>query len=209
MNPNPKRVLAICGALACLVSEAVGADVVAQYTAPNNGNLAGFNSSTPWYVPAQTFTTTGGGEVADVTVSLAANGPLPSYVLVELRTVSGGFPTATVLGSASIASPALTGVPQDFTADFSSSGVNLLPSTSYAIALTTDGGAWACGEFYGTYAGGLLTQSFDSGATFSATYYPHDLQFTVTTVPEPASAAMLLVGALWWLASGRLRNRLH
>jgi hypothetical protein len=174
-----------------VASNAAGSPVIAQYTAPNNGNIAGFSGSLPSYIPAQTFTTTGGGVVDDVTVSLTANGPLPSYVLVEIRTVSGGLPTSTVLGSASILSPALIGSPQDFTADFSSSGVTLSPFTSYALAFQTDGGAWVCGEFNGTYSGGMTAQSFDTGSTFSPTFFSHDLQFTVTAVPEPASAALL------------------
>jgi hypothetical protein len=203
-------VFAVCPFMLLCWVGAARAEVVAQYLAPNNGYLAGFAGPPLTYVPAQTFTTTGGGELASVSVSLAANGGPPSSVLVEIRTVSGGFPTATVLGSASIPSPALTGTPQDFVADFSGSGVNLSALASYAMVLSMpDGGAWACGEFNGTYPGGLLVQSFDSGATFSPTFIPHDMQFTVTTVPEPSTSILIAFGMLAPFAAGRRRNRHH
>jgi hypothetical protein len=200
MTTTSKAILLLCPALLIGPSQPASAVVVAQHTASPSVNLAGFAGPPSTYVPAQTFTTTAGGTVSSVTVSLSSNGPLPSSVLVDIRTVSGGFPTTTSLGSASIPSPALAGAAQDFVADFTGAGVTLSAFTPYALVLTLpDGGAWACGEFNGTYAGGKLVQSFDNGATFSATFYSHDMQFTVATVPEPAAALLVTCGALAFL----------
>lgn len=200
--------LATCCALTFFTSQVHGSTVVAQYTPANNGYVSGFSAALPNYIPGQTFTTTGAGMLDDVTVSLAANGGLPGYVQVQIRTASGGNATSTILGTANILSPALSGTPQDFTANFASSGISLANNTQYAFSLVTDGGAWACGTNNGTYAGGSLMESYDTGATFGPNaFFPYDLQFTVTvTVPEPAgiaSVAALLLG-VW--GSGRMRN---
>ena len=197
--------LGVCTALSMLASHVHGSTIVAQYLPASVGYVSGFAGGLPNYIPGQTFTTTGGGVLDDVTVSLAANGGLPSYVQVQIRTASGGVATSTILGTANIVSPALTGAPTDFTANFAGSGISLAPGTQYAFSLATDGGAWACGTNAGGYAGGALMESFDTGATFGPNaYYPYELKFTVTTtVPEPASIGLFGAVAVGILARRR------
>jgi hypothetical protein len=141
---------------------------------------------------AQSFTPTRDGKLDAIRVLLQENGPVPTGVIVEVRSVNPqtGLPTDEVLASAMAPTSGLTSTAGYFTANFSSSNVVLRQGVQYAFVLrlfesgvgTTLVGSLQSGV--DPYANGALIRSSDGGSTWnviSPGYY--DVGFRVTAVP--------------------------
>ena len=191
-------------AAALLGVGSVQATVTAEYVPPffsSGSSVAGFNNGTT-FLPAQTFTTSVGGPLDEISVGIWSGAP--NDVSVELRSTSGGLPTSTVLASSVITgSPYASSVLH--TADFSSSSVTLDPSTMYAISLRTVNGppnnvAWS-GDFPGS--GGGFASSSNNGSSWSLDDGRIGV-YRVTILPEPTSIGLL--GVIGMIALRRSRK---
>jgi PEP-CTERM motif len=191
---------------------------VADYPiSPYTGGIAGFGSGP--FNPAQTFTALGSGELQDITIALAADGPIttvPNNVVVEFRSTVNGTPSSTVLASADINGSLLAniepGSPVMLSADFSTYQINLVSGSVYAFSLQTDTGyAFGCGSgnnYLYNYTGGSLFASYDSGTTWSAQSL-YSMNFEVTASPEPSTIALVGIGALANCLLARSRQRVN
>jgi hypothetical protein len=134
---------------------------------------------------AQTFTTGITGDLDQVDIAIARSGgvedPAEPFV-VEIRSVSGGEPTDTVLASASVpagsvplSDPAFVPVPIG--------PVPVSAGTQYAIVLARTGAGFGwCGGAPDSYAGGAFLWEVFPG--FWGEFGPMDLGFrTYVTVP--------------------------
>ncbi|HEX2854970.1 MAG TPA: hypothetical protein VHO24_17180 [Opitutaceae bacterium] len=179
------------------------AQTIASFT-PAAPFLSALPSATT--ISGQTFTAAFSGTVGVVTVLAQATGPSPSSITVQLRSVSGGLPTAAILGVVSTPGVGLTGSLSAFSVDFSSQAIAVNAGDSYALTLF---GTALFGLGGGTngYAGGAQVNS-TGGAPFVFFAPARDLSFSVmaapslVAVPEPstygAAAVVSLVGICAW-----------
>jgi hypothetical protein len=198
------------------IAQGITPYIVADYPiSPYTGGIAGFDSGS--FSPAQTFTALGSGELQDITIALAEDGPTPpNDVVVEFRSTVNGVPSSTVLASATINGSLLAGIepgsPVMLSADFSSYQINVVSNSVYAFSLRTDTGfAFGCGSgnnYLYNYTDGSLFTSYDSGTTWSAQSL-YSLNFEVTASPEPSTIALVGIGALANFFLARSRQRVN
>lgn len=159
---------------------------------------------------AQSFSTgASGGALTAIDLVLGNLLGTPGIV-AELRAASGSSLgvtlTALNFGSVTSAAPVVTA----FTP---ASAVNLAPNTTYWIVMGASGAGsfgWTYAEGNGSTGAGALLQyaySSDLGANWDAfgTDNPYYVQVSVSAVPEPASAWLLLAGAALLAAARRSR----
>jgi hypothetical protein len=202
---NVKRVVGVIAlTVGITTDQAFSGYTVADFpVSPFTGGIAGFGSGS--YMPAQTFTALGSGELQGISLALAQNGPvLPNHIVVEFRNTVSDIPSPSILASATIDGNLLAGVqpgsPVMLTADFSSYHINLSSSSTYAFSLRTDdaGFAEACGSgayVVYNYAGGSLFDSFNSGTSWNPQSL-YDINFQITVVPEPSAFGLVGLGVL-------------
>lgn len=175
------------------------AQVIASFT-PASPFIAALPGGST--LAGQTFTANISGTAGVATVLAQSVGAPPASITFELRSVSAGLPTASILGSVTVPAATLTGSLANFSADFSSQGIFLTGGQSYAL---TVGGTslFALGGVADAYAGGAQVQG--SGGSFFFFAPSRDLGFSVSAapaaaVPEPSTygslAAVLLAGAI-------------
>jgi|GEM_PF-7044666 len=160
----------------------------------------------------QTFTATSSGSLGSISVLAQFLGKPPSAtpfnVTFQFRTVSGGLPTSTILGSVVVDASGLSGTALgQLSADFSSQHIAVVAGDAYAFLLSSSS-TFALGGNRDGYAGGQQVISFDSGKTFGPFPPPQDLDFTASLaaspVPEPGSYN--LIGAAGLIILGGLRK---
>jgi hypothetical protein len=203
--------IAVAIALAFALANATArGEVVADFPISSfTGGIAFFGSGS--FRPAQTFTALDSGELQTISVALAQNGPvLPSHVVVEFRSTFSDIPSSSILATSTVDGSLLAGSPVMLSADFSAFHISLSAGSIYAFSLRTDdaGAASACGSgayIAYPYNGGAEFASFDSGITWSAQSL-YDLNFQVTSVPEPTT--LLLFGLGGVIAARKRQNRL-
>lgn len=124
---------------------------------------------------AQTFTAGIIGNLSQVDLELSRTGS-PGDLVVQIRTVSGGVPSGTILASMTVAeaSVTLSDVSFDWISVPLSAPVAVTAGTQYAIVLTApaappccDGYKWAA-SFQDPYPGGTLAQLSGSGAAWQS-----------------------------------------
>ena len=186
-------ILSLAGALPC------SAQLIAQYH-PASPFIAALPGGTSW--SGQTFLAGSSGQVGLVTLLGQSFGAAPASVTFQLRTVSAGLPTSTVLGTISLAGSVLNpSALSEFSADFTSLNISLNAGDQYAILLSSSS-TIALGGSNDGYAGGQQILSNNGGSTFGAFAPARDLYFTValaaSPVPEPSTygifGAVALVG---------------
>jgi hypothetical protein len=162
-------------------------------------------------VSGQTFTAGFSATVGIVTVLAQSVGPAPTSITFELRSVSGGLPTAAILAAVSVPGNGLTTNLASFSADFSSQSVFLTGGGSYALTLRAPT-LFGLGGAANGYAGGAQVTS--SGPSFVFFAPPRDLGFSVAqapalvAVPEPSVYSLGGVIALIGIfARARFRKR--
>lgn len=213
-NRSIRTVAAIALAVAMAITS-IQAGVVADFPISSfTGGISGFGSGS--YRPAQTFVALGSGELDTISVALAQNGSvLPNHVVVEFRSTAAGTPSSSILASSTINGSLFAGVqpgsPVMLTASFSSYHIGLTSGSTYAFSLRTDdsGYAFACGSgayIVYNYPGGSLFDSSSSGTTWTAQPL-YDMNFQVTSVPEPSALVLIGLGALAALRAGGLSQR--
>lgn len=168
-----------------------------NHVAPTYGCFTIFGSTycfdSSW---AQTFTAGLSGPLDRVDLLLAREGT-PTPLMVEIRTVTSGCPSDTVLASTQLPSadvPPATGSPPAFTPITFSSPANVVTGTQYAVVFyTTPGNAYDVfyDEVYfppNPYSGGRMCTSASPPATWGAgspgSY--DDLAFKTYVVAPPA-----------------------
>jgi hypothetical protein len=197
-------------AFAC-VAVAVGAvnahaQLIASFT-PASPFLAALPGGATF--GGQTFTAQIDANVGVVSLLAQRIGAAPSSVTFQLRTVSGGLPTGSILGDVTVPGSGLGASLQSFSADFSSLNIAVTAGQSYALVISAPS-LFALGGVADAYAGGAQIFSNNSGATFGIFPPPRDLTFSVAAaavaIPEPAVypfGGIVVLLAIW----GRSRFR--
>jgi cysteine-rich repeat protein len=158
-------------AAALLLLAGPASAVLDQFQEGTEGRHPVHASSTAW----QTFTPALSGVLLEVEVSVLAAciGPAcagtPSLA-IDIVAVSGGVPTATVLGSVAFAAGSPLGA-QVLSADFSAQNVFLTAGQAYAIRLSSPGEnvpdvanyRWDLSFTVDAYAGGAMFDDIDPG----------------------------------------------
>src|ERR1051326_8566721 len=190
---------------ACLFLLIVGltngayAQMIASFT-PASPFLSGLPGGTT--ISGQTFTADISGTAGLVTVLAQRAGAAPTSITFQLRSVSAGLPTSSILGSVTVPGASLSGSLANFSADFSSQNIFLTGGEQYAITLSGTG-LFGLGGVADAYAGGAQVQS--TGGAFFLFAPARDLGFSVAAapaaaVPEPSTygwvAALLLAGVV-------------
>jgi hypothetical protein len=194
--------MVLAASLTTITAQELPLYTVAEFPVSSlTGGIAGFGLGS--FSPAQTFTVMGSGELQDISLALAQDGPaLPNHVVIEFRNTVDGAPSSFVVASATISGSLLMGVepgsPVMLTADFSSYHISLSSGSAYAFSLRTDnaGFAFACGSgaYFGhNYAGGSMFVTYDSGTTWQAKS-SYDINFQITAIPEPSTPALIGMG---------------
>lgn len=181
--------------------------------------IASFSPASPFIaalpttltLSGQTFTAEISATVGVVTVlAQTLGGPGPATVTFQLRSVSGGLPTAAILAAVTRPGTTLTGSLSAFSVDFSSQGIFLNSGESYALTLFGSS-MFGLGGAADGYAGGAQVIGGTSSLRFFAP--SRDLAFSVTAapavaVPEPSTfAAMGVVALVGICAWSRRRQR--
>mgnify|MGYP000400858209 CR=1 FL=1 len=135
----------------------------------------------------QTFTPSISGELTKVTLSLAKVGTPSDNLIVEIRSVSEGTPTSTVLSSVEIAASSIPDYPEQDVDIVFSTPANLTAGTKYAIVFYQK-------DLNGDLSNGYVTHYIDSDAyeggqrvdssdNVSWTTYNHDYYFKAYVTP--------------------------
>ena len=202
----------------CDLSVSPGDVVLASTTIDQQNTLlgnSGFNVSTSQWI-GQNFTPSVSGALQKVDVNMfcsicsGANPP----VTVEIRTVSGGVPTTTVLASTTIAGFS-SGSATYYSATFASPAI-LTANTQYALLLrlvTARAGNYnATFSTANPYPGGVLVFTVNGGAAFGSiagddlgfkTYMPPRFGNFVSSMKDanPTNGATPRWGTIAWTAS--------
>ncbi|MFM8494280.1 MAG: PEP-CTERM sorting domain-containing protein [Planctomycetia bacterium] len=189
------------GSAACPVARAVPVDLANNLAEASAGYLDLFGGL--W--SAQGFATTAtDSTIGAVTVPMRRDPGVTSGALqlfIYDATGDGGRPGSSVTGETAVGSFLFDAVPTT-TANVTFTGLNLSlnPSTNYFVVLKTPG--LVGGSFrwdYTNSTGGLgfpspFAGSLDSGASWFTPSLTDPQQMQVVAVPEPATAAMTLIG---------------
>ena len=154
-------------------------------------------TTTTW--EAQTFTAGANGSLTRLDVAMfcsSCSGTTPNLT-VDIRTVSGGVPTSTILATTTI-NGFSSGATAYYTATFSSPAT-IVSGTSYAyvvrLAANPSAGTYATTRSSNNpYSGGAWSQSVDSGANWSA--QGQDLGFKVYITPNTYQTSGNLVSSV-------------
>jgi len=158
---------------------------VAEFSPPPSNQFRLFGLDASQSRVGQTFSASRDGRLDSIRLLLAENGPHPSAVVVEVRTVDGhGNPTPDVVTSAAAYTSNLTSIPSYFTATFNGVAV-LRAGKTYAVTLRLfepGTGLGVYGDLAGIdpYEGGGMVRSSDDGLTWSTLGSYYDLAFRVT-----------------------------
>jgi uncharacterized repeat protein (TIGR01451 family) len=156
-----------------------GGNAIVGLTAPFS------EPATSW---AQTFTAGMTGALDQIAVDLASTNYGDGPVGIELRTVSGGAPSSTVLASA------LTGDPiaEGWNTVTFATPPRVLAGTQYAIVATNSGNEvdWRMSSDTNPYAGGTNFTDFGRGAGWESNFPNRD--FTFKTYVELTDADLSL-----------------
>jgi hypothetical protein len=162
----------------------------------------------------QTFTVENAGTLSSVSFVAGATADFAGPLVMDIRPVTGGFPTA--LASTALFSTTLTagqipsGVFGNVTVDVSSAGIGVTPGEMLAITLSsnaaTGGARWAftTGD---PYAGGAsYFRGHGDGIPFLLGGADQLFDTVVQTAPEPASYLFAASGLLLAAAVGRRKS---
>jgi hypothetical protein len=176
------------------------AQFIADFT-PASPFISAISGTNAQRLDGQTFTAANSGVVGLVSVRAQAIST-PANVTFQLRTVSSGLPTSTILSSVTVSGAGMsTSALTTFTADFGAQNLLLTAGQSYALTLSAPS-MFFLGGVADAYTGGGQVFSANGGTSFSVFAPSRDLWFTIGTaaspVPEPATyslaAGALLVG---------------
>ena len=200
-------------ALAIVVVSALGASTASAtvvldqdfFPAQEVNSLVDCSSPEFSYGATQTFTVGQAGVLDSVEIQAFA------FSLTEMRILqtSGGVPIGGAAGSIVLASSTLMStLPDDvYRFDLSGAGLNVSVGDVLAIEPIDDlmgAGLWA-GHTNANYPGGRAFTFNTSNSDWTPHLFAEDMRFrTYVNVPEPASAALVMVGGLM-LASRRRR----
>jgi hypothetical protein len=170
----------------CLTSLA---DVDQSFTAPTDASNA-INECCAFI--GQTYTAGLSGTLAGVSVDISEGTAYHFPLDVQIRTVTGGLPTTTILGETTATSFSMSDI-----ITFPES-IAQIAGVQYAIVVDfpgaqPEGAGHAVGQWFGTdgnlYPGGVSLDSSDNGNTWPIINGDVDSHFVtyVNTVPEPAS----------------------
>jgi len=164
----------------------------------------------------QTYTAGLSGTLAAVSLDVVETPGNSFPLVVQIRTVSGGFPTTTVLGE-TITTAFGSGDLIKF-----SQVIPQITGTQYAIVVSflgapPEGPGHGVGTWFGSggYGGGMLVASDDGGITWPNAFVDFDQHFVthVNTVPEPGVFLLLgsgFVSAFFiWRCRRPVRSRLY
>jgi hypothetical protein len=156
---------------------------------------AGFVSSSQW--EAQTFTAGITGQLDQVDLLLQRSG-FPGSLLVEIRTVSAGTPTSTVLATATVPEASVSCCSFDWISVTLGVPVASAAGTQYAIVLGAPGASGCdpsgnCNNYFwgsaltNPYSAGTQVVSVDGGASWPIIVPDNDFAFKtyVTSAPGP------------------------
>jgi hypothetical protein len=165
-----RRLFALVALLLLAAHLAAGRAHAATLEQPDQIQLANDNSvgitGTQWVAQVFTAGKTGALDRVDLRI-FKQDGPV-DQLTVQIRTVSSGVPTNTVLAQTTVPSFVSGGL----TPIFFSPGTNLVAGTKYAIVLSTASGVINVQDYAWTkssvnpYAGGNEVVSFDSGTSW-------------------------------------------
>jgi hypothetical protein len=154
-------------------------------------------TTTTW--EAQTFTATASGKLTKLEAALFCSGCTGTTqpVTVEIRTVSGGLPTTTVLATTTIAAFS-SGATAYYTATFANPAT-ITAGTTYSFVLrmlaNPSPGTYASTRSgSNVYAGGAWIQSTNSGASWTA--QSQDLGFKVYITPATFATSGTFVSSV-------------
>lgn len=173
---------------------AQGTGCVAAECAPpvfSSGTIFGgfFND---FYRPGQIFAPRFRGVLREVRLGLDTVNPSDTtHVVVEIRSVLGGFPTSVILASGIIPGPFVGG--NLYTASFTGQNLLLDPGTEYAISLRTTGGhAYILARFPACEPStGSINpvHTYDFGATWGFAWEPGERSMIYQVCVEAATPA--------------------
>lgn len=196
--------------LLLVLSSPVLADQIDQSFISGGGSMSGiFNGCCSWI--AQTFTAGMTGNLTGVNLNIRLN--QSTYPMqVEIRTMTAGLPSSTVLGSTVV--PAGQGAPLSFLISFPQA-IAVLGGTEYAIVVHFQGTSW--GSYIGgSWSGGtgnpyLLGDSYGSpDNSYWTTLGPgNDFNFQTHMNPVPEPTSLLLLGSGLCLLASRIRCVSH
>jgi hypothetical protein len=156
------------------------------------GTFGGFSNGS--YRPGQIFAPLFGGVLREVRLGLEASRPSDTTrVVIQIRTVQGGFPTSVVLGEAIVpGGPFVNGTL--YTGSFAGQGMLLESGTEYAITLRTTGGNVALlAQFPGCdpSTGSINpVHTYDGGATWGYAWSPGERSMIYQVCVDAATPAV-------------------
>jgi hypothetical protein len=173
--------LVLALSLVMLPASVVQASNLYEYYNTGEDNAVGFHST---YWMAQTFNATSDHSVTSVKLLLWRVGTIGTVTVSIRATDGGGHPTGSDLTSGTIDGNTLTTVPWGLWYEIALSPYDLTKDTKYAIvvrapdATLPDNLRWSY-DSTGTYAGGDMEDSSDSGTTWETTLVDLDFMFEV------------------------------
>jgi hypothetical protein len=187
-------VLLICAACALAPGGALAGTLDQQQTSSEG---AGFQIHSGQSV-AQTFTAGLSGEIDQVDLDLEKSGAPTAPLTVEIRSVSGGVPDSTVLGTATVPASAVTLFPPAFVPVSFAVPAPVTAGTQYAIVAyaataQSDRYEWSLGATPDPYPAGAAffiassppTGTWTSGDPEDLTFKTYVAPVTTTPVPTP------------------------
>ena len=202
----------LAGAFLGVVPAAAAAGTLDQSQPVIGGGLA-FVSNT--ILTAQTFTNGLTGRLDQVDVAVTRPTTV-NALRVEIRTVSGGVPTTTVLGSAEVPATQvpLGNIPTGFFSVPIAPSVPVTAGVQYAIVLsTTSCGFVNCYQWSFTfganpYAGGAALQSLSGGPWGQPGFLANtDTAFKTYVAEAPSSKSQCKKGGWRHFANPRFKNQ--
>ena len=146
------------------------------------------------YRPGQIFMPRFRGVLSEIRLGLHTTTPNDTTrVVIEIRTVQGGFPTSVILGQAIISSGPFAGGSL-YTGSFAGQNLQLDPGTQYAITLRTTGGhANILARFPGCdpSTGSINpVHTYDGGATWGYAWSPGERSMVYQVCVDAATPAV-------------------
>ena len=157
---------------------------------------------------AQTFTAGITGRLGQVDVDLSRVGS-PGDIAVQIRTVSAGAPSSTIIASATISQSSVSEASFNWISVALGPSVAVTSGTQYAIVLSApaapvccDGYEWAA-SFQNPYPGGTLEQLVGTGGTW-VSLTAVDLAFKTYVTSLPTSKDQCKNGG--WMTFPQFKN---